>query len=225
MKSINQINEIVKSIESTDNFKNAFIHSSLQNEMKLKISYESLEFLGDSILNFHTTLFIYNKFPDFSEGQMSKLKQLMVKESTLAEISKKISLPKFLRLGEGEKKNGGFEKISILADIFESFLGALYLEKGDKIVYKFLNLTLFNWSKGKETVIWDYKTKLQEYCQSEKNSLFYNLISINEKKNKKEFLIEVKDLLGKINEKGEGKTKKKAEQNAAYNAMKRLNLI
>ena len=140
---MNQINKIIKSIEGTENFKKAFIHSSLQNELKLPYSYETSEFLGDSILNLNTTLFIYNKFPHFSAGQMSKLKQLMVKESTLAEISKKIFLQKFLRLGEGEKKNGGFEKISILADIFESFLGALYLEKGNKVVLRFLDLTLF----------------------------------------------------------------------------------
>lgn len=222
---MNQINKIIKSIEGTENFKKSFIHSSLQNELKLGHSYEALEFLGDSILNFHTTLFIYNKFPNFSEGQMSKLKQLMVKESTLAEVSKKISLYKFLKLGEGEKKNGGFEKNSILADIFESFLGALYLEKGNKVVHRFLNLTLFKWSRGKEAIIWDYKTKLQEFCQSERNSVSYNFISIAEKRDKKEFIVEVNDLLGKINEKGEGKTKKKAEQQAAYNAMKKLNLI
>jgi ribonuclease III len=228
---MNQIKKIIKSIENTENFKNAFIHVSFQNEVK-KInvyesnnSYESLEFLGDSVLNFHTTLFVYNKFPTFSEGQMSKLKQLMIKESTLAEISKKISLSEFVKLGEGEKKNGGFDKISILADIFESFLGALYLEKGSKVVDKFLNITLFKWSRGKEEIIWDYKTKLQEYCQSEKNKVSYNIISNNEKKKQKDFLVEIKDTMGKICEIGSGKTKKKAEQEAAYNAMKKLNLI
>lgn len=228
---MNQIRKIIKSIEDTENFRNAFIHVSFQNETKkinsheFNNSYENLEFLGDSILNFHTTLFIYNKFPTFSEGQMSKLKQLMIKESTLAEISKKISLSEFVKLGEGEKKNGGFEKISILADIFESFLGALYLEKGSKAVDKFLNITLFRWSKGKEEIIWDYKTKLQEYCQSEKNKVSYNVISANIKKEQKDFSVEIKDTMGKISEIGFGKTKKKAEQEAAYNAMKKLNLI
>jgi ribonuclease III len=228
---MNQIKKIIKSIENTENFKNAFIHVSFQNEIK-KInvyesnnSYENLEFLGDSVLNFHTTLFVYNKFPNFSEGQMSKLKQLMIKESTLAEISKKISLSEFVKLGEGEKKNGGFDKVSILADIFESFLGALYLEKGSKVVDKFLNMTLFKWLRGKEEIIWDYKTKLQEYCQSEKNKVSYNVISNNEKKRQKDFLVEIKDTMGKICEIGSGKTKKKAEQEAAYNVMKKLNLI
>lgn len=222
---MSQVKEIIKGIENTDNFKKAFVHVSFQNEAKLDFSYETLEFLGDSILNFHTTLFIYNQFPDFSEGQMSKLKQLMIKESTLAEISKKISLAEFVKLGEGEKKNGGFEKTSILADIFESFLGALYLEKGSKAVYKFLNITLFSWSKGKEAIIWDYKTKLQEHCQSEKNQVCYSLVSVNGRKEQKEFLISVKDVMGKINEVGSGKTKKKAEQEAAFNAMKKLGLI
>ncbi len=140
---MNRTRVIIESIRDTENFNKAFVHTSFQNEMKLDFSYESLELLGDSVLNFYTTLFIYNKFPEFSEGQMSKLKQLMVMESTLAEISSRINLHHYLKLGEGEKKNGGITKTSILADIFESFIGALYLEKGGRVVFNFLNGTLF----------------------------------------------------------------------------------
>ena len=77
---------------------------------------------------------------------MSKLKQLMVQESTLAYLSREIGLGEYLQLGTGEKKNQGASKSSILADIFESFVAALYLEKGGKTVWRFLNLTLFSWS-------------------------------------------------------------------------------
>jgi ribonuclease-3 len=107
------------------------------------LSYETLEFLGDSVLNFATALFLYRSFPHYTEGQMSKLKQLMVREETLAYLSQKIGLGAFLQLGEVEKKNRGEKKKSILADVFESFLAALYLEKGEKEVYEFLSLTLF----------------------------------------------------------------------------------
>ena len=154
---LKKIRKIIESIKDTDHFQQAFLHTSYLNELNLKkninseqnlenspkTSYETLEFLGDSVLNFYTSLFIYQKFPKFSEGQMSKLKQLMVQESTLAHLSKEIGLGEFLQLGTGERKNHGADKESILADIFESFVAALYLEKGGKSVYRFLNLTIF----------------------------------------------------------------------------------
>jgi ribonuclease-3 len=155
MKPINKqksaIKKIIESVQDSENFQQALTHTSYCNENNSANSYENLEFLGDSILNFHTSLFIYNSFPHYSEGQMSKLKQLMVKEDTLAELSTKIELNKmdkngkleYLRLGEGEIKNGGANKISILSDIFESFIAALYLEKGNQSVRRFLGFTLF----------------------------------------------------------------------------------
>jgi ribonuclease-3 len=155
---LKKISKIIEGIKDTNNFQQAFVHTSYLNELNLKkntnhsdqnsennvkFSYETLEFLGDSVLNFYASFFIYNKFPDYAEGQMSKLKQLMVQESTLAHLSKEIGLGDFLQLGTGERKNHGNEKESILADIFESFVAALYLEKGGKTVYRFLNLTIF----------------------------------------------------------------------------------
>jgi ribonuclease-3 len=142
MKEVKQIIEIIK---GTALFRQAFTHSSFKNEVKPEevMDYENLEFLGDSILEFHVSLFIYQKFPHFTEGQMSKLKQLMVQEKTLACLSKETKLFNFLILGTGEEKNQGRKKDSILADIFESFVAALYLEKGEKVVKKFLELTLF----------------------------------------------------------------------------------
>jgi ribonuclease-3 len=154
---LNKIRKIIESIKDTSHFQQAFIHTSYLNELNLKrktdpeknsendlkFSYETLEFLGDSVLNFYTSLFIYRAFPDFAEGQMSKLKQLMVQESTLAHLSREIGLGEFLQLGTGERKNRGADKESILADVFESFVAALYLEKGGKIVYRFLSLTIF----------------------------------------------------------------------------------
>jgi ribonuclease III len=148
---LKKIDKIISGIKDTEHFKQALTHSSYCNENSSDVSYERLEFLGDEILNFYTSLFIYRNFPDFAEGKMSKLKQLMVQESTLAHLSKEIGLNRmdengkleYLKLGEGEIKNQGADKNSILADIFESFVAALYLERGGKVVYRFLKLTIF----------------------------------------------------------------------------------
>ncbi|CAJ0824593.1 22179_t:CDS:2 [Entrophospora sp. SA101] len=174
LPSQTKIRQIITSIKETKHFCQAFIHSSFCHEKNLpaSASYENLEFFGDSVLNFYTSQYIFLSFPHFTEGQLSKLKQLMVQESTLAHLSKEIGLNEFLQLGIGERKNHGMEKNSILADIFESFVAALYLEKGGKFVYRFLELTLFAWIKARD--------RLRTFC-----------------------------------EKGTGKSKKEAEQEAA----------
>ena len=241
---LKKIRKIIESIKDTEHFKQAFVHTSYLNELKLRknsdsesgsennenpvSSYETLEFLGDSILNFHTSLFIYQKFPNYAEGQMSKLKQLMVQESTLAYLSKEIGLGEFLQLGMGERKNRGAEKESILADVFESFVAALYLEKGSKIVHRFLNLTVFAWSEGKENMVWDYKSQLQEYCQARKGRVNYRLKGkkIVEDGHQQLFIVEVEVSDGPRTfwESGEGRSKSKAEQQAAAKAVKKLGI-
>lgn len=221
-----QVKEIIDSIKETSYFQQAFIHTSAQkNEPGTEKSYETLEFLGDSVLNLATALFLYRSFPDFSEGQMSKLKQLMVREDTLAYLSKKFGLVEFLQLGMVEKKNRGLTKKSILADIFESFLAALYLEKGEKLVYEFLSLTLFPWVKNKENIIWDYKSQLQEFCQAQKNKIVYQVKERKKVGPNQIFLIEVRDELGTFQEIGQGKNKKQAEQQAANKVIKKLGMI
>lgn len=222
-KKTQKIGEIIKSIQETANFQRAFTHSSFTNEAEKKVSdYETLEFLGDSVLDMYVCLYIYLQYPHYSEGQMSKLKQTMVQEKTLAELSKEIRFFQFLKLGAGEEKNKGREKVSILADIFESFIAALYLEKGARDVQKFLNLTLFAWIKGKEDKIWDYKTQLQEFCQTQNNRLIYRVIKWKNSNENQQFIVEVKDSLGRICAQGQGKSKKVAEQEAAHKALAEL---
>jgi ribonuclease-3 len=236
---LKKISKIIESIKDTENFKQAFTHTSYLNELNLRrkndlesvpenniklSSYETLEFLGDSVLNFYASLFIYHHFPNYAEGQMSKLKQLMVQEDTLADLSSEIELNEFLQLGVGEEKNGGREKTSILADIFESFVAALYLEKGGKMVQRFLNLTIFTWIKGKENMVWDYKSQLQEYCQAQKNRITYRLKKMKRIKNQQLFIMEVSDELGTFQESGRGRSKKEAQQQAAAKAIKKLGI-
>lgn len=235
---LKKIRRLIESIKESINFRQAFLHTSYLNELNLekknnqelslenepRHSYETLEFLGDSILNFYTSFFIYHKFPDYAEGQMSKLKQLMVQESTLAHLSKEIGLGEFLQLGTGERKNHGTEKESILSDIFESFVAALYLEKGGKTVYRFLHLTVFTWIEGKENMIWDYKSQLQEYCQAHKNKINYQLKKIIKLKHQQLFVMEVNDEMNTFRESGKGRSKKEAEQQAAAKVIKKLGI-
>ncbi|CAG8574781.1 5336_t:CDS:1 [Ambispora gerdemannii] len=235
---LKKIKKIIESIKDNEYFHQAFLHTSYLNELNLRRrvdseqnsennlqhSYETLEFLGDSILNFYTSLFIYHKFPNYAEGQMSKLKQLMVQESTLAHLSKEIGLGEFLQLGTGERKNRGAEKESILADIFESFVAALYLEKGGKMVYRFLNLTIFTWIEGKENMVWDYKSQLQEYCQAHKNKIVYQLKRSLRVEHQQLFIMEVSDGLGTFRESGKGRSKKEAEQQAAAKVIRKLGI-
>ncbi|MCE8162921.1 MAG: ribonuclease III [Candidatus Moeniiplasma glomeromycotorum] len=224
-KNINKIKKIIESLKESNYFQQAFTHTSYCNEDKSAISYEVLEFLGDSILNFHTTLFIYRNFPHYSEGEMSKMKQLMVQESTLADLSRVIGWGEYLRLGAGEKKNRGDDKNSILADVFESFLATLYLEKGSQKVAQFLRLTLFEWVKNKANLVWDYKTQLQEYCQAQKNNwVNYRLKKVVNAKGQQLFTVEVRDKQGTFWEIGEGGSKKKAEQNAAAKVIEKLGI-
>lgn len=240
-----QLRKIIESIKETQSFQQAFTHTSYLNENNSEplVSYETLEFLGDSILNFYVSLFIYRSFPEYSEGKMSKLKQLMIQESTLAQLSKEIGLNRidekgkleYLKLGEGEIKNQGANKSSILADIFESFVAVLYLEKGGKAVWKFLRLTLFPWSKGKENMTWDYKSQLQEYCQAHKIKLSYQAKLEKRSKQQQLFIVEailedqpwkegdqVKKKKIIFQETGMGKSKKEAEQEAAAKVLAKI---
>src|SRR2546421_12948738 len=120
----NKIEKIIESIQETSLFQQALTHSSFANENKEKklADYETLEFLGDSILGMYVCLYIYRNYPHYSEGEMSKLKQFMVQQKTLAELSEETKLFRFLKLGTGEEKNKGKQKASTLADIFESFI-------------------------------------------------------------------------------------------------------
>jgi ribonuclease-3 len=124
-----RILEIVNSIKNTDNFKLAFTHSSCRNSNKENDCYERLEFLGDSLIEYYTTHLLFKCYPKQSEGDLTKLRSLIVERKNLSKISKQIGLDELLILGVNIEKS-----TKILADIFESFIAALYLEKGEDIL-------------------------------------------------------------------------------------------
>ncbi len=190
----------------------ALTHSSYSNEHD-KPDYERLEFLGDAVLELLVSEYFY-KFTNLAEGDMTKRRASYVCETALAEYSKAVGLDKCIRVGHGQQKN---INDTIIADCFESVLGVIYLSEGINIAKKFVNAVIIPYIENKEEFVTDYKSTLQELVQTSKKSLEYVVIKESGPSHNKTFEIEVR-----INDivygKGSGKSKKEAEQNAAYDA-------
>lgn len=206
----------------------ALIHRSYGNEnWKYKnINNEKLELLGDAVLDLIVTEYLYLNFEADSEGELAKLKAMIVSEPVLAGISQRINLGKYLLLSKGEELTNGRAKESILGDAFEALLGAVYLDSGfekvKEIALKYLKYKIDH-VKEDETLI-DYKTIFQEYTQKEfKKIPEYAVIEESGPDHSKSFRVVVK-LKDKVVSEGMGKNKKMAEQMAAKNACKKLEL-
>lgn len=222
------VEEVVKNLKIK--FKNktlinqAFIHRSYLNEAKEKISSnERLEFLGDCILSFLVSRYLYLQYPKLPEGELTNLRSSVVKTSTLAAIAKKMNLGKYLKLSHGEEEGGGRSNPSILADTFEAFLGAVFLDTGLPSVETILNEHLFILITRiyKEKSYKDAKSTFQEMVQgTNKLSPLYKVISEKGPDHAKEFTIGayVHSVLWGT---GLGKNKQEAEQKAALSAIEK----
>ncbi|QHF54482.1 MULTISPECIES: ribonuclease III [Streptococcus] len=200
----------------------AFTHTSYANEHRLlKISHnERLEFLGDAVLQLMISKYLYQKYPDRPEGEMSKLRSTFVREESLAGFARACGFDAFIRLGKGEEKSGGRNRDTILGDAFEAFLGALLLDKGEKAVEQFLYQVMIpRLEKGNFERVTDYKTALQEILQvNGEIAISYQVISESGPAHDKIFEVEVsadQRVIGR----GSGRSKKLAEQAAAQNAV------
>lgn len=204
----------------------ALTHSSYANEhknAKLKDN-ERLEFLGDAILDLVVSDFLYKKHKDLPEGDLSKLRASIVCEAFLTKVAKEMHLGSFLLLGKGEERTGGRERTSILADAFEAVIGAIYLDSDLDSAQKFIHNTIISFmeSLSANKMIEDYKTHLQELIQKDSTEpLSYLVTSEKGPDHDKYFSVEVRhkeQVLGS----GSGRSKKEAEQNAAYIALEKL---
>ncbi len=207
----------------------ALIHRSFGNEnWEFKnINNEKLELLGDAVLDLIVTEYLYKNFEIATEGELAKLKSMIVSEPVLASISSEIQLGKYLMLSKGEELTGGRDRESILGDVFEAVLGAIYLDSdlatARKVALKYLVYKIEHINENDELI--DYKTILQEYSQR-----VYKIIPIYEVVNeigpdhKKSFEIVVSIDNGKTIGKGIGKNKKQAEQLAAREACRVLEI-
>lgn len=203
---------------------NALSHSSYANERwhdSLK-SNERLEFLGDSILGMVTAEYLYRNFPDRPEGDLTRMRADMVCERALAVVAERIGLGQHLLLGHGEEQGGGRSRDSILADAVESVIAACFLDGGMDAARKFINTFVLTEVSVKKLRNADYKTALQELVQQKKNQvLSYALVGESGPDHDKQFTVEV-SLNGKVVGTGDGRSKKKAEQDAAKAAIEAL---
>lgn len=214
---MNILNELHINSNNIEIYETAFTHTSYCNENKDAKSYERLEFLGDKVIDFVVSEYLYNK-SNIDEGEMTKKRAAHVCEDALYEYSLNNNFDKYLRLGKGEEATGGREKKAIIADVFEAFVGALYLDQGIDRARSFIYSTVINSIRKKEEIFVDYKSILQEMVQTDKKSLEYNIIGEIGPSHDKEFKVEVR-VENIVYGVGIGKTKKEAEQMAAKNAL------
>ncbi len=209
------------SFKNTGLLTNALTHSSFANEARGGItSNERLEFLGDSVLSVIVSDYIYARFNNLPEGELTKLRASLVCEKSLCGFSRQLGLGTFLRLGKGEEKGGGRERDSILADAFEAVLAAIYLDSDLETARNFvMKFVLKELNHTDDEAFKDYKTALQEIIQrNPEESVSYILIGESGPDHDKLFEMEV-HLNSNVIGKGIGKSKKQAEQMAAKQAL------
>ncbi len=212
------------------NFKNfnlinlSLSHRSYINERGLTENNEKLEFLGDSILGFVITEYLFLNFRDYSEGELARIKSVVISENTLSKVAINIGLDKIILIGKGEEISGGRAKKTILSDAFEAFLGSYYF---DSNLNKVKDLIIKLFKKEINLVVEDkhekdYKTLLQELSQKKfKICPIYKLVSKKGPEHDTTFIMEV-TINNKVYGNGSGKSKKEAEKFAAMNAYLKL---
>ena len=205
-----------------DLIRQALTHSSYANERKInKIKdYERIEFLGDAVLEMISSEFLYNSHDEMSEGQLTRTRAAMVCEPSLASCARDLGLDHFVLLGKGEEMTGGRERDSIISDVMEALIGAVYLDGGFEqakaFIHRFVLLDLED-----KALFYDAKSILQEEMQKDGGDIRYVLTGESGPEHDKSFFVEVYQgevLLGR----GSGRNKKAAQQQAAYKALLRL---
>lgn len=203
--------------KNRDLLKHAMMHSSYTNERHYDRTRnnERLEFLGDAVLELSTSEFLYQNYPEKPEGELTKLRASLVCEATLAFCSREIELGEYLLLGKGEELTGGRKRPSIVSDAMEALIGAIYLDSGFASAKEFIVRFILNDIEHKQ-LFFDSKTILQEMIQGQyADTLSYELLKEEGPDHNKSY--EVRAMLGKtVLGKGIGRTKKAAEQEAAY---------
>ncbi|MBU5444208.1 ribonuclease III [Paenibacillus sp. MSJ-34] len=205
--------------------KQAFTHASYVNEHRFSGGQdnERLEFLGDAVLELAVSEFLFGLYPNRPEGELTKLRAAIVCEPSLVKFAEALEFGQYVLLGKGEELTGGRSRPALLADVFESFIGALYLDQGFDVVRTFLRAHVFEQiTQDGKLQINDYKTRLQELAQHQSlGGLEYRIVEERGPAHEREFVSEVymgEDCLGR----GSGRSKKEAEQQAAARALHRL---
>ena len=199
---------------------NALYHSSYANEHRGAgiSSNERLEFLGDAVLGFVSADYLYRKHPDLPEGELTKMRASMVCEPSLAFCARDLELGQFMLLGKGEENTGGRRRDSITSDGMEAMIGAIYLDGGMQPAKAFIDCFILSDLEDKR-LFYDSKSNLQELIQGKlKKEFEYRLLEESGPEHDKTFVVEI-DMEGECLGRGQGRTKKAAEQQAAYEAL------
>lgn len=223
-KKLQELEDIIGySFKNKDLLKLAMTHSSYANEhnnSKLE-NNERLEFLGDAVLELTVSSFLYNEYKNVNEGELTKTRASMVCEPTLFLCAQDIKLSDYILLGKGEEATGGRKRPSIVSDAMEALIGAIYLDSGIDSAKEFITKFILKDIESKK-LFYDSKTILQEITQGKHmGDISYELISEEGPDHNKIFNVALK-IGDKIVEKGCGKTKKAAEQEAAYKTILKL---
>ncbi|WP_099352392.1 ribonuclease III [Fredinandcohnia onubensis] len=203
----------------------AFTHSSYVNEHRKKPheDNERLEFLGDAVLELTISKFLFKKFPIMSEGELTKMRAAIVCEPSLVTFANELKFGELVLLGKGEEMTGGRERPALLADVFEAFIGALYLDLGLEVVNQFLDKTVIpKINAGAFSHVMDFKSQLQELVQRDGTGVIeYKVLQEKGPAHSREFVSRV-SLNGEELGIGTGRSKKEAEQHAAEIALQKL---
>jgi ribonuclease III len=201
-------------------------HRSYEADGTRKTANERLEFLGDAVLDLVVTEALYRRRPEWSEGDLTQARSTIVNRDTLAERAKANGLGRHILMGPSEERSGGRKRDSILADAFEAVIGAIYLDGGLKPASRFILEQLASHIDRaiSDVPVQNYKSRLLEYVQARSGrSPKYELVSEKGPDHRKEFTMAVR-VEGKIVGEGKGPNKKKAEQEAAREAIRKLGL-
>ena len=201
----------------------ALTHSSWANEQKIHRykDYERLEFLGDAVLEMISSAFLFHEYPDMREGELSKRRAALVCEPSLAECARRLGIEQHIRLGRGAEADGGREKDSIVSDVMEALIGAMYLDSGSVPVVREFVMTHILADAGERHLFYDAKSILQEIVQKEQKSVRYEVLEETVPGYDRTYTVAVR-IDGQTAGTGRGKSKKNAEQQAAFEAVKAI---
>lgn len=228
MYKVRNITELMRKYElkqeHASKIEAAFYHSSFVNELKdNQQSNERLEFLGDGVLNLIIAEYLYGAFPDLPEGELTKKRAQLVREEALYVYAGEVNLPEYIKLGKGEEKTGGRKRAAIIADAFEAFIGSIFITHGfDKAKEILLSIILPVFENDKLENVTDYKSMFQEYVQVDPTKkIVYRVLEEEGPPHDRTYKVSV--LVDEIGYGvGKGRTKKEAEQKAAFEALNKM---
>lgn len=201
----------------------AFMHGSYGIKIGVDYTYERLEFLGDSVLNMIVSEYLYKKYPDYEEGDLTKIRANYVCQTALIFYSQELGLDKHIKISLEENNISHNEILSITADVFESFLGAIFLDQGIEFAKDYISKIIFKYIDQNKVFFSDYKSAMKEYGDAEEVDVTYEIREEYGVPHDKTFVIAIL-VDGKEMGIGKGKNKKEAEQKAAEKAMEKLGI-